>query len=259
MNEFTEAALEAAGNAGKILEKNFRGQLDVEYKGAIDLVTQMDKKSEKMITDFLRNRFPRHDVVSEEGTVLEEGSKYIWYIDPLDGTTNYAHGLPWYAVSIGLLRDGNPTCGVIFNPSSGEMFYGEEGGGAFLNGKKIKISTEANIDKALLTTGFPYYLRERPDRVTRNFNRFLTKCQGVRRYGAAALDLAYVAAGFYEGFWEEGLKPWDTAAGILILKEAGGKVSDYGGKEYSIFKDTIVASNGLVHDRMLEILEDEEN
>lgn len=237
-----------------MLQEKIRSSLNIIHKGRINIVTEMDKKSEALITDFLREQFPDHSFIAEEGTKLEGDSGFVWYIDPLDGTTNYAFNIPWYAVSIGLHKDGVPFSGVVHNPANGEMFTAQAGEGVFLNGEPIKTSDREELSECVLATGFPYYIREKPHRVMENLQKFLVNTHGVRRFGAAALDLAYVAAGIYDGFWEEGLKPWDTAAGILMVTEAGGKVSDYNGDNYNIRKDTIVASNGKIHPVMVELI-----
>jgi myo-inositol-1(or 4)-monophosphatase len=243
-----------AEKTGKILAENLQKPVHVDYKGTVDLVTEMDLLSEKMITDYLKENFPEHNIISEEGTGSEHGSEYVWYIDPLDGTTNYAHHVPWFAVSIALVKNGSPVAGVVHNPATGEMFSAQLGMGAFKNGSPIKVSDRTELLKCLLCTGFPYKIHERYDRVVSLFHKFVTDCQGIRRFGAAALDLAFVAAGIYDGYWEEGLKPWDTAAGILLVTEAGGKISDYSGSEYKIGSDTIVASNGKIHETMTGVI-----
>jgi myo-inositol-1(or 4)-monophosphatase len=251
---FLQAALKAAALAGKALKEGQDTPLDIQFKGSVDLVTRMDKESERIITGFLQEAFPEHGIVAEEGTSVSHDSGFVWYIDPLDGTTNYAHGLPWYAVSIGLFKDGRPLAGVVGNPANGEVFWGEAGRGAFLNGRPIRVSTRDRLEGSLLVTGFPYYVRDNFDRVITNLSRFLLASRGVRRFGAAALDMCYVAAGRYDGFWEEGLKPWDTAAALAILLEAGGRITDYAGGEYSIFGGTMLSSNGVLHDQMLQTL-----
>lgn len=254
MNPYIKAAGYIAEIAGIMLQEKIRSTLNIEHKGRIDIVTEMDKKSEELITGFLMEKFPDHSFVAEEGTKVDGDSGFVWFIDPLDGTSNYAHNIPWYAVSIGLHKDGAPFAGVVHNPANGEMFTAQAGEGVFLNGEPIKTSDRGELSQCVFATGFPYYIKERPERVMANLQKFLVNTHGVRRFGAAALDLAYVAAGIYDGFWEEGLKPWDTAAGILMVMEAGGKVSDYCGDNYNIRKDTIVASNGKIHSAMVELI-----
>ncbi len=254
MNPYIKAAKYIVEKTGIMLKEKIKSNLNIEHKGRIDIVTEMDKKSEKLITGFLMEKFPDHSFVAEEGTNVDGNSGFVWYIDPLDGTTNYAYNIPWYAVSIGLHKDGIPFSGVVYNPANGEMFTAQAGEGVFLNGEPIKVSEREELTQCVLATGFPYYIKEKPDRVMGNLQKFLVNTHGVRRFGAAALDLAYTAAGIYDGFWEEGLKPWDTAAGILMVMEAGGKVSDYNGDNYNIGKDTIVASNGKIHSAMVKII-----
>ena len=254
MNQYIEAAVYIAEKAGKMLQEKIRSTLNIEHKGRIDIVTEMDKKSEDLIIGFLMEKFPDHSFIAEEGTQVVGDSGFAWYIDPLDGTTNYAHNIPWYAVSLGLHKDGEPFSGVVLNPANGELFTAQAGEGVFLNGEPIKTSDRTELSECVLATGFPYTIKEKPERVMENLRKFLLQVHGVRRFGAAALDLAYVAAGIYDGFWEENLKPWDTAAGILMVSEAGGKVSDYNGDNYNIRKDTIVASNGKIHPAMMNLI-----
>lgn len=257
LNEYAQTAIKTARKAGKMLREGQKRPLDIEKKGKINLVTDMDRKSERIITEMIGERFPEHNIVAEEGTEVDHHSGYVWYIDPVDGTTNYAHGLPWYAVCIGLFKDGEPYCGVVYNPANDELFAGQRGVGAFLNGERLHVSDRSDISESLLVTGFPYYKMERPERVLRNFESIFMECRGIRRFGSAALDMCYVAAGKYQGYWEEGLKPWDTAAGLIVLLEAGGMITDYDGGRFSIFSDTLAASNGKIHDRMLRLLRSE--
>lgn len=252
MTSFLEPVVYIAHKAGEVLKENFRKNIAVEHKGAIDLVTQMDKLSESIITDFLKEKFPNHQVLAEEGTCFSGDSQYQWLVDPLDGTTNYAHGIPWFAVSLGLFKNGMPYAGVVYNPVFNETFTAQKGKGAFLNGASIKVSQRSILRQCVLATGFPYYTAEKPHRVKEVLSRMLVSCRGVRRFGAAALDLAYVAAGIYDGFWEEGLKPWDTAAGLMLIEEAGGRITDYQGENYSLNKDTITASNDIIHQQILD-------
>jgi len=254
MSQFLSAAVFIAKKAGDLLKENLERFVRIEYKGDIDLVTEMDKKSEKMITQYLEKQFPLHNIVAEEGGGVDHGSEYSWYIDPLDGTSNFAYHLPWFAVSIGLHKTGKPVVGVVYHPSYNQLFTAEEGEGAFVNGKLISVSDRPRVKDSLFATGFPYYIKKNPKRVLENFKRFILNSRGIRRYGSAALDLAYVASGKYDGFWEEGLKPWDTGAGILLVREAGGKVTDYRGEHYTLSCDTMVASNGRIHDEMLRMI-----
>lgn len=254
MSQYLSDAVFIAKKAGSLLRENLERDVHIEFKGDIDLVTEMDKKSEKMITRYLEEQFPRHNIIAEEGGGVDRGSEFVWYIDPLDGTSNYAYHVPWFAVSIGLHKDGEPIVGVIYHPVNDELFTAEVGKGAFLNGKSLSVSHRDKVEDSLFVTGFPYYIKKKPHRVLENFKRFLLNSRGIRRYGAAAIDLAYVASGKYDGFWEEGLKPWDTGAGILLVREAGGNVTDYHGKRYTVFCDTMVASNGKIHNEMLKMI-----
>jgi len=255
MNKYLEEAVFIAQKAGRMLKENLGRSIHIEYKdNNLNLVTEMDKRAERMITEHLKRRFPAHNIIAEEGTRINQKSEFLWIIDPLDGTTNYAHRIPWFAVSIALHGKGDPLVGVIYNPSRDEMFTAISGEGAYLNGLPMRVSTREDVSSSLLCTGFPYYIREKPDRVINNMRKFLLKTGGVRRFGAAALDLAYVSAGIYDGFWEEGLKPWDTAAGILMVEEAGGRITNFKGENYKVSDDAIVASNGRIHNGMLEII-----
>jgi len=204
--------------------------------------------------EHLLARFPGHDIVAEEGDYLQSDSPCRWIIDPVDGTTNYAHGYPWFCTSIGLELDGELVAGVIYNPVYDELFTATKGGGAQLNGIPLSVSPRAPLQNSLLGTGFPYDCATDPANNFANFIAFQKKARGIRRAGAAALDLAYVAAGRLDGFWELKLKPWDVAAGVLLVREAGGTVTTFDGSAYDIFNDRIVASNGLIHDEMVAML-----
>ncbi len=250
-------AIQTARDAGRILAERFgRATLQVHDKGEIDLVTEADLASERLIVERIRSYYPRHAILAEEsGASVRDAqtNDYKWIIDPLDGTTNYAHGYPCFCVSIGLAYKDELIAGVVYDPSRDELFAAERGGGATLNGRAIHVSQVEDLNRALLCTGFPYDVRERGD-FARHFHNFIMHSQGVRRDGAAALDLAYVACGRFEGFWEEGLQPWDVAAASVIITEAGGRVSRYDGTPANIYAPPIMASNGLVHDAMMRVL-----
>ena len=251
-------AIQTARDAGRILAERFGRKIVITNKSEIDLVTESDLASERLIIDRIKTYYPRHAILAEESGSTEPAdrdrqSDWRWIIDPLDGTTNYAHGYPCFCVSIGLECKGRLELGVVYDPIRDEIFTAERGQGAALNGRRIRVSPTPNLASALLCTGFPYDVRERGE-FARHFANFIMHAQGVRRDGAAALDLAYVAAGRFDGFWEEGLKPWDVAAGALLIEEAGGRVSNYVGGALDIFTPPVLASNGLVHEEMMRVL-----
>jgi myo-inositol-1(or 4)-monophosphatase len=247
-------ALKAVLGAGKILKKGFKSGKGYRLKGAIDLVTEWDLKSQAYVTEKIGRRFPDHDMLSEEGAGAGRTSSSCWILDPIDGTTNFVHGFPFYAVSLALLREGELVIGIVHNPELGETYWAVRGEGAFLNGERLQVSQVERVNQSLLATGFPYNIRKTHEQVVRRFERMITRSQGVRRPGSAALDLCYVARGVYDGFWEQYLKPWDTAAGMLIVEEAGGVVTDFSGKPFPLFKKEIAASNGRLHRELLELL-----
>lgn len=246
---YLQIALSIAKDAGEVLLQ-FLGQLkDVREKSAAgDLVTEADHASEKIILTALKRAFPEHTILSEEsGLHPIEGSDFIWSVDPLDGTTNYTHGIPFFAVSIALLFRGEPIVGVVHNPFLSETFSATKGGGATRNEVKIQVSQVPTLNKAVLATGFAYDRRDTPDNNYAEFCYLTAQTQGVRRMGSAALDLAYVAMGRFDGFWERGLRPWDISAGIVIVREAGGVVSSYENEPLILDSGRILASNGHIH------------
>jgi myo-inositol-1(or 4)-monophosphatase len=239
-----------AREAGALLMGHFRRRVKIEYKGSADLVTIADRESEAMILERIRRDFPTHDVMGEEGTRVETGSDYKWYVDPLDGTTNFAHGYPVFCVSLGIDFRGQRIAGVIYDPTRDEMFSASKGNGARLNDEPIHVSATPKLAESLIATGFPSHKRHKNPNIY--FYHHLTlRSHGVRRAGSAALDLCNVAAGRYEGFWEFNLNPWDTAAGVLIVEEAGGRVTDFSGRPFQIDSRETLASNGLIHDELL--------
>ena len=254
MEIFKAFAIAMAHEAGAILKERFGAQHAVDYKGAINLVTEVDRLSEEQIKTRIRNNFPDHGILAEESAELPGHSEYRWVIDPLDGTTNYAHGYPAFCVSIALEKAAKVVLGVIFNPLLNETFVAEVGKGAFLNGERLGVSSTASVAKGLFATGFPYDLRENPNNNINYFVAMSRRAQAIRRAGSAALELAYTAAGRFDGFWELRLRPWDTAAGCLMIKEAGGRVSDLYGEEHDLDAPAVVASNGIIHEEMLSIL-----
>jgi myo-inositol-1(or 4)-monophosphatase len=250
-------AQQTAREAGKILLEKFGRKLEFSDKSEKNIVTEADLASERFILEQIHTHFPRHAVLAEEtgAVVREEGFDYRWIIDPLDGTTNFAHSYPCFCVSIGLEKlDEGVVVGAIYDPTRDEMFAAEKGGGATLNGRKIRVSDVDEIVRALLVTGFPYDVAKR-ERFIELFSRFVLNAQAVRRDGSAAIDLAYVACGRFDGFWEDGLNAWDTAAGSLIVAEAGGQMSHYDGSPFNPHQPQMLATNRLLHDAMLEILQ----
>jgi myo-inositol-1(or 4)-monophosphatase len=246
---YLEAAVEIALEAGKTLREELDRPANISYKGEFDLVTQADRRSEALIVSRLQKYFPDHSVAAEEGTGKETGSDYRWHVDPLDGTTNFAHGYPCFCVSMALARKNELLLGVIYNPVYEELFSAARGEGATLNGKKLRCSKIEVLNNSLLCTGFPNHDRHSHPNIHYYWD-FTLKSHGVRRDGSAALDLASVAAGRFDGFWEFGLKPWDTAAGVVLVEEAGGTVSDLQGNPYLPGGKTILATNGLIHEEM---------
>ncbi len=253
-DDYLRTAVDAARTAGAILKKNFGKVRKIYRKGRIDIVTEIDRRSEKTIISLIGKKFPGHNILAEESAAVDRQSRYTWIIDPLDGTTNYAHAYPFYAVSIALARDNEPCVGVVFHPEMGELFCAVKGCGAFLNGKKIHVSGVRRMDNALLVTGFPYDIVEDPDITFPLFERMCLRAQGMRRDGSAALNLCYVACGRFDGFWEAKLKPWDTAAGALVAREAGASLTDYAGNPYSCFTPELLAGNRRIHADMLSIV-----
>ncbi len=251
---FLEVAVAAAREAGAIIAAAMDRPKTISYKGEVDLVTETDKKSEALILQRLRSEFPAHAIVAEEGGATGAGAsaEYQWYVDPLDGTTNFAHGYPVFAVSLGLFRRGEPLVAAIYNPVSKEMFTAIRGQGAHRNGASIHVSAVGKLSQSLLATGFPTHKRVQNPNI-HYYWEFTLHSHGVRRAGAAALDLCSVACGQFEGFWEFGLKSWDTAAGILLVQEAGGKVSNFSGGPYRPGDFECLASNSLIHEQMQKL------
>lgn len=251
---FLETAIRAAEAGGAVLMEKFGTKIRIEHKGEVDLVTEADKAAEAAIIAVIRTAFPEHDILAEEGDYGQRESDHCWIIDPLDGTTNYAHGFPWFAVSIGLQTAGDIVAGVVFNPCNGELYVAGKGKGATLNGQPLSVSSTSELDQSLLATGFPYDRKSSRANNYDHFVNFQQAAQACRRPGVASLDLACTAAGRFDGYWEMKLKPWDVAAGMLLVSEAGGTLSDFSGEAADPFKPEIVASNGLVHRQMLDVL-----
>ncbi|MDD5541739.1 MAG: inositol monophosphatase family protein [Acidobacteriia bacterium] len=254
MMTFLDAAIDAAKSAGDVLMRSYEKPKEIQFKAEVDLVTAMDRASEQVIIEKLLGQFPNHGVVAEETGARKARSEYRWIVDPLDGTTNYAHDLPLFSVSIALECRKEIIVGVVYDPVRPELFYAEKNGGAYLNGKPIHVSEVSDLGRALLVTGFPVQKRQQALKNVELFGAFTLRSQGVRRLGSAALDLCYVACGRFDAHWEFRLHAWDTAAGSLIVSEAGGKISDFGGQSFDPFGTETLASNGKIHVQMMEVL-----
>ncbi|HKD15159.1 MAG TPA: inositol monophosphatase family protein [Candidatus Angelobacter sp.] len=240
---------ELAREAGSVLMSYF-GKVSVEYKGDVDLVTEADRSSEKLIVERIRKLWPSHDLMGEEGSRIETGSDFRWYIDPLDGTTNFAHGYPVFCISIALEHKGERIAGVLYDPCRNEMFAAEKGAGARLNGRPIQVSKVTRLAESLVGTGFPSHKRHKNPNI-HFYHQITLRSHGVRRAGSAALDLCCVACGRYDAFWEFNLNPWDTAAGVLLVQEAGGRVTNFTDGPFEISSREVLATNSLVHDELL--------
>lgn len=253
---FRSALHEALEKAGRVMRRRF-GKVAARYKGRANIVTQADLESQEAILGVIRRRFPGHDYRAEEDAVKDAGSDFVWSIDPLDGTTNYAHGYPVCCASVALLHKGRPLVAGVYDPFRDELFAAERGRGARLNGRKISVSRARSLSESLLVTGFAYDRAERSRYYIEFYRRFMTLCHDVRRSGSAALDLAWIAAGRADGFWEFNLSPWDVAAGLLLVSEAGGTVTDFSGKPWKRYNDfgrETLATNGRLHAPMLRTL-----
>jgi myo-inositol-1(or 4)-monophosphatase len=256
MHPMLNIAVKAARRAGQIIN---RASLDLDLvqvskKQHNDFVTEVDKASEAAIIDTLKTAYPDHAILAEESGESDNESEFQWIIDPLDGTTNFAHQYPFFCVSIGFEQDGKILCGAVYDPWRDEMFSGGRGMGAFVNNEPLRVSDAQTLRSALIMTGFPYGFREKIRTIMSQFEAFMMESQGVRRGGSAALDLCYTALGRVDGFWEMDLHPWDTAAGLVILEEAGGRVTDFAGNPFSIYGKQILASNGSIHEEMRKVL-----
>ena len=259
IDQVKQIGIRAAYRGGEVLRGYFGNLKTVSKKGTIDLVTEADIESEKAIIETIRSAFPDHGILAEEAGPIDGRPEARWIIDPLDGTTNFAHGLGIFATSIAFSHHDKPVFGVVLNPSNGELFTAADGQGAYLNNHGIHVSKAATVRDSLLVTGFPYDLERMTSALMGRFGRCLPAAQGVRRLGSAALDLCYVACGRFDGFWEENLSPWDTAAGALIAREAGGRITDFEGQPFAIEKKQILATNDRIHAEMLALLNFEES
>ena len=249
-----DQATKIALAAGVILREKLEAGVSIEHKGRIDLVTDADRAAEAFIVQELRKVFPSHGILGEEGARIEGTSDYLWVIDPVDGTTNFAHGFPYFSVSLGLVKGDEVVLGIVHNPMSQECFVAERGSGAFLNGQKLSVSKQTTLEASLLTTGFPYDIATTDETNLKSFELVNKVSQGVRCLGSAALDLCHVASGRLEGFWERSLQPWDIAAGSLIVTEAGGQVTRCNGGGFSPLGHEICATNGQIHQELLHLL-----
>jgi myo-inositol-1(or 4)-monophosphatase len=248
--EFVPGMAEIASEAGALLMPYFVQRIKFEYKGDVDLVTEADRKSEALILSRIRARWPHHDVIGEEGTRIEAGGEYRWYVDPLDGTTNFAHGFPVFCVSLAIEHKGKMAAAVVYDPTRDELFAAELGRGAYLNGAAIHVSTVKTLAESLVATGFPSQKRHKNPNIY-FYHQITLRTHGVRRAGSAALDLCCVAAGRFDGFWEFNLNPWDTAAGVLIVEEAGGRVTKFDGSDFELNSRETLATNGTIHQQLL--------
>ena len=255
LNSVKRVGIAAAYKGAEILRANFGKKCNIKKKGAKDLLTESDTESERLIIETIKKVFPSHGILAEESGSDNNGSECIWIIDPLDGTTNFAHNLGLFAVSIAFAVKGNIVTGLVLNPVTGELFTATEGEGAELNGLPIHVSKTATLSESLLVTGFPYDFKDIIRNIKARFFNCLQASQGVRRLGSAALDLCFTAAGRFEGFWEENLKPWDTAAGFIIAREAGALVTDFSGNPFDVNKKEILATNSMIHKEMIKLLE----
>ena len=254
--ELFDLAVKAAKSAGEITLNYFNKNIEIGYKGNLDndLVTEVDRKSEKCIIDMIKDQYPEHIILAEESGLTGASSAVKWVIDPLDGTVNYAHRIPIFSISIGVEVNGEVIVGVVFDPTRNELFTVKKGEGAFLNGKRIAVSNSTELSKSMLVTGFPYNVKENPFNCIEIFKNFLLSSRALRRLGSAALDAAWVAAGRFDGFYEVMLQPWDSAAGALLVTEAGGKTTNFLSDDFSIYEKGILFTNGKIHKQMQELL-----
>lgn len=247
--------LEISALAGEVVKDGFRKNINIEYKtNDSNLVTEIDKKSEKLIVEYINKNFPGHGILAEEGSDQNRSSEYLWVIDPLDGTTNFAHGLPIFAVSIGVIKNGEIIMGAVNDVMRGKIYFAEKGNGAFDGDRKLSVSSNDNLRRSVLVTGFPYDIASNPGNALEIFVEFIKKSRAVRRLGAASIDFCYVADGVFDAFWEVNLSPWDICAGKLIVEEAGGKVTDFNGSATDIFTRRVVAANPFIQKSVLEVL-----
>jgi len=250
-----EKVIQIAKEAGEIIRDGFGKNFSVEFKtGASNLVTEIDKKSENAIINFVHKNYPSHTILAEESGKLFFGGEYLWVVDPLDGTTNFAHGLPIFSVSIGVLKNNELIAGVIYDVMNDMAYSSEKGSGAFRNNTKLSVNKNNKLEESVLVTGFPYDIKENPGNAIELFGAFLRRARAIRRLGSAAIDMCYVASGVFDAFWEVHLNPWDVAAGMLLVKEAGGVVTNFKNEKIDIYSKQILVSNGQIQNAMLEVL-----
>jgi len=256
MDELKRVLTEATKEAGKIILQYFNGAFKIDHKEGINnLVTEVDKLAETRIIEVIQASYPSHTIISEEVGEMIQASEYQWIIDPIDGTVNFAHGIPICCVSIGLIHNGNVLMGAVYNPMMDEFFFAEKGKGATLNGQPIKVSVKRDFKTAFLVTGFPYNWPDGAEHPIKVFEKLILEGLPIRRLGSAAIDLCWVACGRFDGFWEYNLNAWDVAAGYLIVQEAGGTITDFEGEEYNVFDKQTLATNGLIHKQMLDVIQ----
>ncbi len=253
-SEYLRAAIPIARSAGDMLAHNLGGARTVELKGAINLVTEMDRRAEDIIVTALAREFPDTAIVAEEGSGKSASGEFAWYVDPLDGTTNYAHGLPIFCVSMGLWKGPEPICGIVYHPMGHELFTAVTGMGAYLGDQRLKVSNASRLGDAILATGFPYDIRESEFDNLDHFARFAKSARAIRRMGAAALDLAWTAAGRFDGFWEMKLSPWDFAAATILCLEAGAQITDFTGNPFTLTRGEAVVANPDLHAQLLAVI-----
>jgi myo-inositol-1(or 4)-monophosphatase len=252
--------IEISRKAGSIIKEGFGTTFNIEYKtNESNLVTEIDKASEEMIIDFIKEKYPTHSILAEEGGDVKRNSEYLWVVDPLDGTTNFAHGLPIFSVSIGVQKNSETIVGVVYDVIRDIVFTAEKGSGAFANSERIKVSNVNKLEHSLLVTGFPYNIAENPEGAFERFTILTKKSRGMRRLGSAAIDFCYLASGVFDGFWEVHLHPWDICAGKLIVEEAGGIVTDFKGNSIDIFSKKILSSNNQIHKQITDVMEEINN
>lgn len=256
MHHILDFAIQLAFESGRIQKKHYQGSFTIRHKGEINLVTDVDLSCQARMIELIRENFPEDEIIAEEKDNTFSRGKNRWIIDPLDGTTNYAHGYPFFSTSIGYESNDQVVAGVVYNPIFDELFFAVKGKGAFLNGEPLKVSKTKVVKQALLCTGFPYDINTSPDNNLNHWSDFLFSAQALRRDGSASLNLCYVAAGRFDGFWEIKLHPWDIAAGCLMVTEAGGIVTDLNGEASSVYRGDLCASNGVIHGDMIRILKE---